>query len=58
MSNPFGEFGYNAQNVQFVLHLHGDTVCVKVKWMFPAVSLGPEPSDVLFVVLLVYLFTV
>ena len=28
--------------LKFVLHLHGHTVCVKVKWMFPDVGLGSE----------------
>ena len=30
---------------EFVLYLHGDAVCVKVKWMYPAGGLGPEPKN-------------
>ena len=38
------EFGSCAQ---FVLHLHGDTMCVKVKWVLPAGGLGPEPKIIM-----------
>ena len=37
------EIWFCAQNCQLVFAFTGDTVCVKVEWMFPANGLGPEP---------------